>query len=162
MNQRTYLVMLASSVLFASLIFIGFFGIRYLWVFTSPSGRAFLEAYQQLHDNHLEHPNAKMLLNGAVQGMVNQLDDPFTAYLPPFDDQGTPSLLVNGVGEVGIGIKAVHPNGTGSQIGTVRSISPAAEAGIRTNDFLIRINGIVTDTLATTTIAKKLVGARVA
>jgi carboxyl-terminal processing protease len=157
---RTVISVSVAAILVASLFFFGVQGARYLWVLTTPSGRAFLQALHEIRDHHLSRPNSSVLLNGAIAGMTASLNDPFTEYQAPLDERGSSSLLVNDIGEVGLRIKALNPNGTGSRIVSVRSISPAADAGIRAEDILVNIDGQATASMNTVSIAQKLLGTR--
>jgi carboxyl-terminal processing protease len=142
----------------ASLIFLGFQSVRYLWVLTTPGGRAFLQALYEIHENHLSQPKSSALFDAAIGGMTTQLNDPFTAYQMPLDDKGSTNLLVNGIGEIGLRITSSNSDGTGREIANVRSISPAAEVGIRPDDILLKIEGQPTATMSTIGIVQKMLG----
>lgn len=77
------------------------------------------------------------LFNGAVEGMVNSLDDPYTVYLPPARNSDFKQGLAGKFEGIGaeLGMK-------GKQIIVVAPIdgSPAQKAGIRPGDIIIKVN----------------------
>ncbi len=81
--------------------------------------------------------NAQKMLDGAISGMVNSLDDPYTVYLPPTQNSNFKEVLsgqFSGVGaELGLNDK---------QIIVVAPIdgSPAQKAGIKAGDAIIKVN----------------------
>ncbi len=81
------------------------------------------------------------LLNGAIAGMVESLDDPYTVYLPPKQNDDFKQGLAGkfeGIGaELGMREKqiiVVAPLGG----------SPAEKSGIRAGDAIIKVNGQLT------------------
>jgi carboxyl-terminal processing protease len=81
--------------------------------------------------------SAQKMLDGAISGMVNSLDDPYTVYLPPTQNSNFKEVLAgqfSGVGaELGLNDK---------QIIVVAPIdgSPAQKAGIKAGDAIIKVN----------------------
>lgn len=77
------------------------------------------------------------MLDGAITGMVNSLDDPYTMYLPPTQNSNFKQVLsgqFSGIGaELGLDEK---------QIIVVAPIdgSPAQKAGIKAGDAIIKVN----------------------
>lgn len=85
--------------------------------------------------------NAQKLLDGAIQGMVSSLDDPYTVYLPPTQNTDFKQGLAGkfeGIGaELGM---------TGKQIIIVAPLdgSPSQKAGIRPGDAIIKVDDQMT------------------
>lgn len=78
------------------------------------------------------------MLNGAVMGMVASLDDPYTTYLPPVQNEGFKQQLA---GEFeGIGAELGMNE---AQIVVVAPLdgSPARKAGLRPGDEILEVNG---------------------
>src|SRR5579885_750824 len=81
--------------------------------------------------------NAQNLLNGAIVGMVNSLNDPYTVYLPP---QSNTNFKQTMAGDFqGIGAELGMKN---KQIVVIAPLdgSPAAKAGIKAGDIILRVN----------------------
>jgi carboxyl-terminal processing protease len=81
------------------------------------------------------------LLNGAITGMVNSLDDPYTVYLPPKQNTDFKQGLAGQF--EGIGAELAMKD---KQIIVVAPLdgSPAKQAGIRTGDAILAVDGKVT------------------
>lgn len=77
------------------------------------------------------------ILNGAIAGMVNSLEDPYTVYLPPKQNDEFKQGLAGKFEGIGaeLGVK-------GKQIVVVAPIdgSPAKKAGIRPGDTIVKVN----------------------
>lgn len=77
------------------------------------------------------------MLNGAISGMVSSLDDPYTVYLPPTQNDSFKQVMsgqFSGIGaELGMNEK---------QIVVVAPIdgSPAMKAGIKSGDAIVKVN----------------------
>jgi carboxyl-terminal processing protease len=98
--------------------------------------RAFTDVFGAVKSNYVEQVDDKKLIAGAIQGMLQDLD-PHSQYLDPdaFKD-----LQVNTQGEFGgLGIEV------GSEDGFIKVQSPiddtpAARAGIKSGDLIVRID----------------------
>ena len=99
--------------------------------------RAFTEVFAKIKSDYVEPVKNKKLLEDAIRGMLEGLD-PHSAYL---DKEDYAQLQEGTTGEFGgIGIEV------GVEDGFVRVISPiddtpAAHAGIKPGDLIIRLNG---------------------
>lgn len=82
------------------------------------------------------------LINGAISGMVNSLDDPYTVYLPPTQNTEFKEHLAGqfqGIGaELGM---------NGKQIIVVAPLdgSPAEKAGVKAGDAILKVNDQIID-----------------
>ena len=99
----------------------------------------FWNVWDLLDRNYLERPlDGKKMLYGAIKGMVNSLDDPYTSFLePPVNVMVNNSL--NGTYE-GIGAELGMKD---NQIIVVAPLegSPAKEAGVKAGDKILEIAG---------------------
>lgn len=90
----------------------------------------------------------EQLEDGAIRGMLDSLDDPYTSY---FDADETESFLIETEGEYeGVGMYITF--GTDIEWPMVLSPlkgSPAEEAGVKAGDYIYEINGAKIDSEAT-------------
>ncbi|MCD6482400.1 MAG: S41 family peptidase [Candidatus Izimaplasma sp.] len=98
----------------------------------------FLEVLNELMENHYTQPSRDELLEGAIDGMISSLDDPFTTYF----DYEEASQYQQGFGEtyVGIGITVRYFEGY-LIVEAVKDNGPADEAGVRVNDLISEVDG---------------------
>jgi len=108
----------------------------------NPSGRALVQAFGALKTGYLKDVNDQSLIRGAIHGMVNSLNDPFTSYIEPkaaaFDNQ-----QMTGQYE-GIGAVLTPHNrqtGKGVEILTVYKGGPADKAGLQRGDIFLKVDG---------------------
>ena len=99
----------------------------------------FDEVFDELYNNHYSQPSEAQLWKGAIQGMIDSLDDPFTNY---FDAEAYQAFR-EGQEEsyVGIGITVENV----SEQVVVRNVfpgSPAEEAGLMAGDRITHVDGV--------------------
>lgn len=96
--------------------------------------KEFLETYSEIVDNFYEEVDKDAMIEVALEGMLNFLEDNYSIYL---DKNETDSLSesLDGAYE-GIGIVAM-----GNMVYQVYENSPAEKVGIKANDEIINING---------------------
>ncbi|MDA1216066.1 MAG: PDZ domain-containing protein, partial [Chloroflexi bacterium] len=98
------------------------------------------EVWENLHEQFYdqEQLNTDVLLEAAIRGMLDALDDPYTAYLP--EEEYTISTSDLGGSFEGIGAQVTDRDG---QIVIIRPISgsPAEESGIRAEDVVLSVDG---------------------
>ncbi len=102
----------------------------------------FGEVFEQVHENYVMEPDDSKLIKGAIDGMLSELD-PHSNFLDAKDytrmqEQTRGSFA-------GLGIQVVMDN-EGPDQGFVKIVSPieetpAARAGLQTNDLIVSING---------------------
>ena len=83
--------------------------------------------------------DATKLLHGAISGMLSSLDDPYTAFFPPKENENFKTQLA---GEFS-GIGAELSLNDEKQITVVAPLdgSPAKAAGIRSGDIIVKVDG---------------------
>ncbi len=85
--------------------------------------------------------NPQAILNGAISGMVESLDDPYTVYLPPKQNDAFKNGLAGKFEGIGaeLGLKS-------KQIIVVSPLdgSPAQKAGVKAGDAIVKVNDQVT------------------
>jgi len=104
--------------------------------------KALVDLRYELATEYVEEPDAAKLIEGAIEGMVSSLDDPYTQFLDPDELKGFTESIdseFTGIGaEVEIENNRLH-------IVTPLEDSPAFKAGVMAGDTVLTIEG--TDTL---------------
>lgn len=95
------------------------------------------QAFNFISSNYVEEVDQKKLIEGAIQGMVSTLDDPYSAYMDKetakqFNDSLESSFE-------GIGAEVSMVEGKVTIVAPFRD-SPAEKAGLKPNDQIIKID----------------------
>lgn len=99
----------------------------------------FIENYEYILDNYYEEIDEEELINSAISGMMESLDDPYSVYMDP-EASNTFSITLEGSYK-GIGIQIYKDSKTGYMfVSAVFENSPASEAGIKAGDLIISID----------------------
>lgn len=104
----------------------------------------FWQAWNTVDANFYGSTDSKKRLDGAIAGMVSGLGDPFTDYLPPTQNKLFQSQLAGSFG--GIGAELNVQSGVLIIVAPL-SGSPAAGAGLKAKDIILKIDGADTGTL---------------
>ena len=101
-----------------------------------------LETIEKLvKDKYLNEVDEKKAIEGAIEGYVASLGDPYTEYIPSDEmEDYTEAIMGNYVG-IGIYMTINTEKNLIQVIAPIRE-SPAEEAGIKSGDFIIKINGV--------------------
>lgn len=116
----------------------------------------FWKVWDLVSNSYLDRPvDTQKMLNGAIQGMVASLGDPYTSFLPPKVNAAVSDAL-NGNYQ-GIGAELGTRDG---QLIVVTPIdgSPAKEAGVKPGDVILEINGDSATGLSVTEAVSKIRG----
>jgi carboxyl-terminal processing protease len=101
--------------------------------------KPFWQAWDIVHDQYIDQPvDNEALMRGAIDGMLESLDDPHTSYMDPNQFRQA-NIPLEGEYE-GIGAW-VDPSGEFLTIVSPMPDSPAEEAGLRPGDEIIAIDG---------------------
>lgn len=119
----------------------------------TPAGRAFLQTYGALQAAYLDDVDNDAILQGAIQGMLSALDDPYTSYSVP-DEAERSSQDRQGSFE-GIGAVLSPRNRAEDKIVEIINVyrgGPAWNAGVRAGDIFIEVDGTNVEDYTTTEI----------
>ena len=99
----------------------------------------FSEVFEHLLENHYSQTGESVLWEGAIQGLIDSLEDPYTRYLSAEEFEA----FQNSLGEsfVGIGVLVENINDT-VRIQQVFDNSPAQRAGILPGDVITHVDGV--------------------
>lgn len=98
-----------------------------------------LEHYQYIKDHYYEDVDQDTLLNGAIAGMLDALEDPYSTFIDETTSDNF-NMSLNG-NYSGIGIEITNNKEGNIQIVGVFPSSPAAQAGLQVNDIVTAIDG---------------------
>ncbi|MFP3488398.1 PDZ domain-containing protein, partial [Staphylococcus sp. SIMBA_130] len=102
------------------------------------------KAYELIKDRYVSDIDQKDLLDGAIKGMVDTLEDPYSVYMDPKTaEQFSQSL---GSSFEGIGAEVNMTDGRVTIVSPYKD-SPAEKAGLRPNDKIMTIDGESTEGL---------------
>jgi len=101
------------------------------------------EILDQVQRYHISNPDSDILVQGAIEGLIDSLNDPYTEYISPERLKDFYGLLD---GEyVGVGIQLQPGEHYPEVIGVIEN-TPAEKAGIKPNDKIIKVDGMdITD-----------------
>lgn len=96
------------------------------------------DVYVDIKENYYKETNDEELINGAINGMIAALDDPYATYLTD-DNSNSFDAQLQGSYE-GIGIEIFNNTEGDIEILTVFENTSAAKAGLQPGDIIIGIN----------------------
>ena len=99
--------------------------------------QVFAETYVQIKRQYVESRDDRSLLEGAIHGMLGELDEN-SAYLPPEDFSRLQTRAEGSL--VGIGVEIMR-EADRVRVVSVLDDSPAAEAGVKPGDHLLELDG---------------------
>lgn len=100
-----------------------------------------VESYNYIINNYYEDIDKRELVNSAIDGMMQSLDDPYSMY---FDENASENFSITLDGSYkGIGVQITKDEESGNIIiVSVFKNSPAFESGLEAGDEIIEIDGI--------------------
>ncbi|WP_026570952.1 MULTISPECIES: S41 family peptidase [Sediminibacillus] len=96
------------------------------------------KAFNLIKDSYLEDVDDSKLIEGAIQGMMDSLEDPYSVYM----DQETVEEFNHSIESSfeGIGAEVSMVEGKVTVIAPIKD-SPAEEAGLKPNDQILKVDG---------------------
>ncbi|MBU2524912.1 PDZ domain-containing protein [Patescibacteria group bacterium] len=118
----------------------------------------FLHVYQNVLRNYINNDeiNQEDMMYKAIQGMLKEVDDPYTVFTSPSDDDLTTTTILSSDFE-GIGAEIAHKDNRIVIISPLRG-KPAEKAGLKTNDIIMKIDGISTENMSSSKAASLIRG----
>lgn len=99
----------------------------------------FVENYEYILNNYYEEIDKEALINSAISGMMESLDDPYSMYFNE-EESNNFSITLDGSYE-GIGVQITKDDSTGYMlIVSVFKNSPAEQAGLKSGDKIMSIS----------------------
>lgn len=100
--------------------------------------RTLVDIHRQVARNYVEPVDETKLRQGAIDGLLGQLD-PYTAYVPPAKQEDFDRHLEGSFKGIGVQMDQTE-NGEIRVISPIEG-SPAFKAGVRAGDIILRVNG---------------------
>ena len=98
----------------------------------------FIKNYNYIIDNYYQDVDKKTILNGALNGLLSALGDPYASYFDEIESD-TFDKQLNGNFE-GIGVEIINNDDGDIEIYSVFEDSPADEAGLKKGDVIKSVN----------------------
>ncbi|MBC8105303.1 MAG: PDZ domain-containing protein [Anaerolineae bacterium] len=117
--------------------------------------RTLVDIHRQVASNYVDPVDESKLRQGAIDGMLGELD-PFSVYVPPANQEAFDRLLEGSFKGVGIQLNQ-NENG---QLEVITPIdgSPAAKAGMMAGDIILKVNGESIEGIRMPDVQKKIGG----
>lgn len=111
--------------------------------------RQYMELMNSIFDyvqrNYVDEVDARKLYEGALKGILDSLEDPYTTYLNESDWNSLNDTTVGNFGGVGLSISKLNVNTPEHpayvEVASPIEDTPGFKAGIKTGDLIIAING---------------------
>ncbi|MDQ3458919.1 MAG: S41 family peptidase [Deinococcota bacterium] len=109
----------------------------------SSSGRSLIQVYNALRSNYLTDIDNEAVIQGAITGMIEALEDPYTNYASPEMAARSQQDRLGSFEGIGVTIEARNrQDGTVVAVTNVYRDGPAAEAGIQRGDLITEVDGV--------------------
>lgn len=162
MRRRTLLAVAVTALLGTALVVQAQLSRDFTQEFlATPTGRALVQTYGALKSGYLTDIDDDVVIRGAIQGMLDALEDPYTYYREPrsasIDAQDRTGSFE------GIGVSLTTHNrvtGRGVEVLNVYRDGPAHAAGVLRGDIIMEVDGIDVSTSTTTDIVDLVRGPR--
>lgn len=114
-------------------------------VSTTADFSTFWQAWQIINDDYLRNPSTtdQQKVYGAIGGLVDSLGDPYTEFFSPTDNQQFQQDITGNFGGIGAELGS-DADGDVVIIAPIKG-TPAAAAGLESNDIITAINGSSTE-----------------
>jgi len=124
----------------------------------STEAQSLVQVYQAIKERYLKDVSDETLLRGALNGMLASLEDKFTGYSTPEENQAGQEQLSGQFYGVGALLETVNADGTGTRIAQVYKNQPAARGGVQVGDVIVKVDGDDVSKLTLSKTRTKIVG----
>jgi carboxyl-terminal processing protease len=117
--------------------------------------RTLVDIHRRVVDNYVDTVDEPKLHQGAIDGMLSELD-PFSVYVPPARQEDFDRMLEGSF--KGVGIQLDQKDNGQVEVVTPIDGSPAFRAGVEAGDLILKVNGDPIDNLRMPDLIKKIGG----
>ena len=117
--------------------------------------RTLVDIHRRVADNYVEPVDESKLNQGAIDGMLGELD-PFTVYIPPSKQEDFDRMLEGSF--KGVGIQLDQKEDGSIEVVTPVDGSPAFKAGIEAGDIITKVNGTSIENQRLPDVIKRIAG----
>lgn len=116
--------------------------------------KLFVDTFQQIEANYVKDVDQRVLIEGAINGMLSELDQ-YSAFIPPRSKTRFNQMMEQEFGGIGITV-----NTRGGRVTVVSPLpgTPAHTAGIRAGDIIVEVEGVPTKGMRLADAIQKLQG----
>ena len=108
----------------------------------SPAGEAFMQSYGALKSNYLDQVDDETVIQGAIQGMLEALEDPYTSYADPDQTARRNEDMAGSFEGIGAVLQPRNrEDRTTVEIINVYRGGPAWNAGVQRGDIFAEVDG---------------------
>ena len=107
----------------------------------SRDAQALVQAFSVVQQHHLSTVEPAVLIDGAMRGMLEALDDKYSSYLPPQQAAQEAELQTGQYSGIGATLISTNRDGTGVEILSLFPTGSAFESGMAVGDRFIRVDG---------------------
>ena len=143
MNRRRWVLAVAAVTLSTAVVFAQFSRDFQNEFLNNPTGQAVIQAFGALKSGYLSDVEDDTVLQGALNGMMEALDDPFAYYRNPKDTAREMEDLSGSFEGIGVSLTTRNrETGKGVEVLTVFQGGPADQAGLRRGDIFVEVDGV--------------------
>jgi carboxyl-terminal processing protease len=118
--------------------------------------RTLIDIHRRVADNWVDNVDESKLHQGAIDGMLGELD-PYTMYIPPARQEAFNGMLEGSFKGVGIQLDQKE-DGAPAEVVSPIDGSPAFKAGVEAGDLILKVNGENVENLRIPDLIKKIAG----
>ncbi len=109
----------------------------------SAAGQAFMQTYGAVKSGYLnENVDDQKIIEGAINGMLTALEDPFTRYEDPESTKQSREHMSGSFEGIGATLESINRDtGEGVRVVNVYPDGPAANAGVKAGDIFQEVDG---------------------
>ena len=125
------------------------------------AGRALVQTYGALKSGYLSDIDDDAVIRGAITGMLEALDDPYTYYREPRSASIDAQDRTGSFEGIGVALTTLNRStGRGVEVLNVYRDGPAWNAGVRRGDIFMEVDGVDVSDITTTEIVDLVRGPR--
>ena len=143
MNRRSLLLAVTAVLLSGAVVFAQFSRDFQGEFLENPTGQSIIQAFGALKSGYLNDVTDDAVLQGALNGMMEALEDPFAYYRNPKDTAREMDDLSGSFEGIGVSLTTRNrATGKGVEVLTVFQGGPASQAGLQRGDIFMEVDGV--------------------